>query len=86
MIRNVLGAVLALAGAAAAVPSPFRDRRDGRPGRRRPRAHESDAPDSDAPETWPPTWEPGPSVQTSPWPEPEGDDPYVGPEKPSPSG
>ncbi|MFB6874811.1 hypothetical protein [Streptomyces sp. NPDC056323] len=33
MIRNVLGSVLALVGAAAAVLSPFRDWYDGRPGR-----------------------------------------------------
>ncbi|WP_328721191.1 hypothetical protein OHT52_17710 [Streptomyces sp. NBC_00247] len=33
MIRNVLGSVIALAGAAAAVLSPFRDWYDGRPGR-----------------------------------------------------
>ncbi|MFG2624424.1 hypothetical protein [Streptomyces sp. NPDC048473] len=33
MLRNVLGSVLALAGAAAAVLSPFRDWYDGRPGR-----------------------------------------------------
>lgn len=33
MIRNVLGSVLALAGAAAAVLSPFRDWYDGRLGR-----------------------------------------------------
>ncbi|GAA2977950.1 hypothetical protein JCM13580A_27480 [Streptomyces drozdowiczii] len=190
MIRNVLGAVLALAGAAAAVLSPFRDWYDGRLGRHyrlgdlftgtgvtgthpgglfgslwlpflcaavvtvlgvllrsralvalagvvvlgftvlwmvrvfqvtdslavegdgsglglgvalalgggvlilagawvmagRHRAPRYDAPGSDAPDTWPPTREPGPSVQTSPWPEPEGDDPYVGPDKPGPSG
>ncbi|NEC66205.1 hypothetical protein [Streptomyces sp. SID9727] len=85
MIRNVLGAVLALAGAAAAVLSPFRDWYDGRLGRRRRRAPESAAPDS-APDTWPPTWEPGPSVQTSPWPEPEGDDPYLGPDPARPPG
>ncbi|MFD7863984.1 hypothetical protein [Streptomyces sp. NPDC057682] len=36
-------------------------------------------PDSADPDTWPPTREPGPSVQTSPWPEPEAE-PYVGPE------
>ncbi|MGW0939411.1 hypothetical protein [Streptomyces sp. NPDC002666] len=36
------------------------------------------APGSADPDTWPPTREPGPSVQTSPWPEPEVD-PYVGP-------
>ncbi|MFG2565333.1 hypothetical protein ACGFR6_07825 [Streptomyces sp. NPDC048567] len=60
-------------------------------GRHRPPRYA--APDSSAPDTWPPTREPGPSVQTSPWPEPEGDDPYVGPDtsrppsgKPSPPG
>ncbi|SEC90132.1 hypothetical protein SAMN05216483_2637 [Streptomyces sp. 2131.1] len=188
MIRNVLGAVLALAGAAAAVLSPFRDWYDGRLGRHyrlgdlfsgtgvagthsgglfgslwlpflcaalvtvlgvlmrsralvalagvvvlgftvlwmvrvfqvtdslavtgdgsglgpgvalalgggalilagawvmsgRRRAPQYDAPGSGAPDTWPPTREPGPSVQTSPWPEPEGDDPYVGPPPDSP--
>ncbi|MFD5342828.1 hypothetical protein ACFWJY_03410, partial [Streptomyces anulatus] len=30
-------------------------------------------------DTWPPTQEPGMSVQTSPWPEPEVD-PYTGPD------
>ncbi|WP_330453137.1 MULTISPECIES: hypothetical protein [unclassified Streptomyces] len=187
MIRNVLGAVLALAGAAAAVLSPFRDWYDGRLGRHyrlgdlftgtgvtgahpglfgslwlpflcaavvtvlgvllrsralvvlagvavlgftvlwmvrvfqvtdslavtgdgsglgpgvalalgggvlmllgawamsgRRRAARYDAPGSGDPDTWPPTREPGPSVQTSPWPEPEGDDPYVGPPPDSP--
>jgi len=163
MIRNVLGAVIALAGAAAAVLSPFRDWYDGRPGRhyrlgavvtvvgvllrsralvalagvvvlgfavlwmvrvfqvtdslavagdgsglglgvalalgggvlilagagvmsgrRRRREPEFGAPGSADPDTWPPTREPGPSVQTSPWPEPEGDDPYVGPHPDSP--
>ncbi|MFF3323039.1 hypothetical protein [Streptomyces sp. NPDC002889] len=33
MIRNVIGSILALAGATAAVRSPFRDWYDGRPGR-----------------------------------------------------
>ncbi|MEW2555349.1 hypothetical protein AB0957_26920 [Streptomyces zhihengii] len=33
MVRNVIGSVLALAGATAAVWSPFRDWYDGRPGR-----------------------------------------------------
>ncbi|MGQ4484592.1 hypothetical protein LRE75_20060 [Streptomyces sp. 372A] len=191
MIRNVLGAVLALAGAAAAVLSPFRDWYDGRLGRhyrlgdlftgtgaagtqsgglfgslwlpflcaavvavlgvvlrsralvavagvvvlgftvlwmvrvfqvtdslavagdgsgldvgvalaggggvlmllgagvmsgRRRRVRRYDAPDSADPDTWPPTREPGPSVQTSPWPEPEGDDPDAGPDRSSPPG
>lgn len=86
MTRNARGAVLALTGAAAAVLSPFRVRRDGRPGRRRRRAPADDPADSAAPDTWPPTWEPGPSVQTSPWPEPEGDDAYTGPDESSRSG
>lgn len=43
------------------------------------------APGSADPDTWPPTREPGPSVQTSPWPEPEVD-PYVGPPSGPPSG
>ncbi|MFD8686904.1 hypothetical protein [Streptomyces sp. NPDC059651] len=48
-------------------------------GRRRPRREQPyAAPGSADPDTWPPTREPGPSVQTSPWPEPEAD-PYVGP-------
>ncbi|MFG2598151.1 hypothetical protein [Streptomyces sp. NPDC048462] len=50
-------------------------------GRRRSagRLEPYDAPGSANPDTWPPTREPGPSVQTSPWPEPEAD-PYVGPD------
>ncbi|MGW0788262.1 hypothetical protein ACWD04_08390 [Streptomyces sp. NPDC002911] len=35
-------------------------------------------PPDDRPDTWPPTQEPGPAAQTSPWPEPEAD-PYTGP-------
>ncbi|MFF3392265.1 hypothetical protein ACFYW1_15230 [Streptomyces sp. NPDC002669] len=104
MIRNVLGAVLALAGAAAAVLSPFRDWYDGRPGPgwgvaqaaagwvlllvgvvvmsgwpgRRARDRPYAAPGSEHPDTWPPTQEPGPSVQTSTLPEPEPEL-YTGP-------
>ncbi|MFF9351017.1 hypothetical protein [Streptomyces sp. NPDC014734] len=37
------------------------------------------APGSEHPDTWPPTQEPGPSVQTSTLPEPEPD-PYTGPD------
>lgn len=61
----------------------------GRPGRGGHRAggrrvdrpdHEPyPVPGSEHPDTWPPTQEPGPSVQTSPGPEPERD-PYTGPE------
>ncbi|MEU1348797.1 hypothetical protein [Streptomyces sp. NPDC005795] len=54
----------------------------GRHPRREPRYA---APGSSDPDTWPPTREPGPSVQTSPWPEPEAE-PYVGPGSPSASG
>ncbi|PZT75929.1 MULTISPECIES: hypothetical protein [unclassified Streptomyces] len=61
------GGLLILAGAAVM---------SGRSGARwRP----YDAPGAGTPDTWPPTREPGPSVQTSPWPEPEGDDTYTGP-------
>ncbi|MET9915964.1 hypothetical protein ABZZ04_02640 [Streptomyces sp. NPDC006435] len=104
MIRNVLGSVLALAGAAAAVLSPFRDWYDGRPGPgwglaqaaaggvlllagvvvlsgwpgRGARDRPYTAPGSEHPDTWPPTQEPGPSVQTSTLPEPEPEL-YTGP-------
>ncbi|MFF9568395.1 hypothetical protein [Streptomyces sp. NPDC014685] len=104
MIRNVLGSVLALAGATAVVLSPFRDWYDGRPGLgwgvaqavaggvlllaglvvmsgwpgRRTRERPYAAPGSEHPDTWPPTQEPGPSVQTSTLPEPEPEL-YTGP-------
>ncbi|MFE9459069.1 hypothetical protein [Streptomyces californicus] len=42
-------------------------------------------PPADQVDTWPPTREPGMSVQTSPWPEPEMD-PYTGPEHGGPGG
>lgn len=63
------GGVLMLLGAALMSGR----RRRGRAGR------VYEAPGSGDPDTWPPTREPGPSVQTSPWPEPEGDAPYAGP-------
>ncbi|MEE4489733.1 hypothetical protein [Streptomyces sp. BE230] len=66
-----VGGVLLLLGAAL---MSGRGRRDRRPRVAQPYA----APGSADPDTWPPTREPGPSVQTSPWPEPEVD-PYVGP-------
>ena len=71
------GGVLLLLGAAL-----MRGRGGGAAWRRRRSRRRRDepyaAPGSAAPDTWPPTREPGPSVQTSPWPEPEVD-PYVGP-------
>ncbi|THA73905.1 hypothetical protein E6R60_23205 [Streptomyces sp. A0642] len=75
------GGVLLLLGAAL-MPGPGRG---GRPERRRRREEPYAAPGSAAPDTWPPTREPGPSVQTSPWPEPEVD-PYVGPPPDRPGG
>ncbi|MFF9789435.1 hypothetical protein [Streptomyces bacillaris] len=43
------------------------------------------APPADQVDTWPPTQEPGMSVQTSPWPEPEVE-PYTGPDPRDPAG
>ncbi|MFE2291138.1 hypothetical protein [Streptomyces sp. NPDC059452] len=51
----------------------------GRGRRDRPVPEPYAAPAADQVDTWPPTQEPGMSVQTSPWPEPEVD-PYVGPD------
>ncbi|ROQ66925.1 hypothetical protein EDD93_1343 [Streptomyces sp. 840.1] len=67
------GGVLLLLGAALM---------SGRRRRSAARPEPYDAPGSADPDTWPPTREPGPSVQTSPWPEPEAD-PYVGPDSES---
>ncbi|MER7725639.1 hypothetical protein [Streptomyces sp. NPDC096323] len=67
------GGVLLLLGAAL-----MRGRGGGAGRRVRRRDAPYAAPGSADPDTWPPTREPGPSVQTSPWPEPEVD-PYVGP-------
>ncbi|MEU8503732.1 hypothetical protein AB0C40_03175 [Streptomyces brevispora] len=67
------GGVLLLLGAAL-----MSGRGGGRLGARADRNRPFKAPGSAEPDTWPPTREPGPSVQTSPWPEPEVD-PYVGP-------
>ncbi|MEV7402145.1 hypothetical protein AB0N93_17385 [Streptomyces sp. NPDC091267] len=67
------GGVLLLLGAALMSGRPGR-----RLGARADRSRPYVAPGSADPDTWPPTREPGPSVQTSPWPEPEAE-PYVGP-------
>lgn len=67
------GGVLLLLGAAL-----MSGRGRTRLGTRADRSRPYDAPGSEDPDTWPPTREPGPSMQTSPWPEPEAD-PYVGP-------
>ncbi|MFF2328269.1 MULTISPECIES: hypothetical protein [unclassified Streptomyces] len=71
------GGVLLLLGAAL-----MSGRHGGRRGGRRPSRTGSDrpypAPGTEHPDTWPPTQEPGPSVQTSTLPEPEAE-PYTGP-------
>ncbi|MFF8554178.1 hypothetical protein ACF058_15220 [Streptomyces sp. NPDC015501] len=77
-VANALaGGALMLIGA-----SLMRGRRSGRgrrPAREREPAEPFAAPPPDRVDTWPPTREPGMSVQTSPWPEPEVD-PYTGPD------
>ncbi|WP_329195658.1 hypothetical protein [Streptomyces sp. NBC_01435] len=64
------GGALLLVGAAV-----MSGRRSARGTHDRPYA----APGSESPDTWPPTQEPGPSVQTSTLPEPEPE-PYTGPD------
>ncbi|MEU5714768.1 hypothetical protein AB0G71_03065 [Streptomyces sp. NPDC020403] len=51
----------------------------GRGRRRRGGTEPYPVPRDDRPDTWPPTQEPGPAAQTSPWPEQERD-PYTGPD------
>ncbi|MES9509303.1 hypothetical protein ABWJ92_23295 [Streptomyces sp. NPDC000609] len=67
------GGALLLVGAAV-----MSGRRSARGAHDRPYA----APGSKNPDTWPPTQEPGPSVQTSTLPEPEPE-PYTGPDPPA---
>ncbi|MFH9606113.1 hypothetical protein [Streptomyces sp. NPDC017448] len=83
VVNALAGGVLMLIGALL-----MRGRRSGRerrpglgrrPGRGREPVEPSAAPAPDRVDTWPPTREPGMSVQTSPWPEPEVD-PYTGPD------
>ncbi|WP_392752162.1 hypothetical protein [Streptomyces sp. LN590] len=69
------GGVLLLLGALLMSGRQGSGSRLGRRARNQPYA----APGAEDPDTWPPTQEPGPSVQTSPWPEPEVD-PYTGPD------
>ncbi|MFH8471144.1 hypothetical protein [Streptomyces sp. NPDC018000] len=79
------GGVLLLSGAVVMPGRHGGGRRTARRGRVQPYA----APGSENPDTWPPTQEPGPSVQTSTLPEPEPD-PYTGPSptarRPGPEG
>lgn len=69
------GGVLLLLGAAVMSGRRGAGRRSVRKGHDRPYA----APGSENPDTWPPTQEPGPSVQTSTLPEPEPEL-YTGPD------
>ncbi|MFH9265895.1 hypothetical protein ACH4KN_16790 [Streptomyces sp. NPDC017546] len=76
-VANALaGGLLMLIGA---LLMSGRDRRGRRNRRGREPVEPYTAPGADQVDTWPPTQEPGMSVQTSPWPEPEAD-PYTGPE------
>ncbi|WNF28827.1 hypothetical protein RI138_19455 [Streptomyces sp. C11-1] len=77
-----VGVANALAGGALMLIGALlmRGRRSRREGRReREPVEPYAAPAADQVDTWPPTQEPGMSVQTSPWPEPEVD-PYTGPD------
>ncbi|MBD3554059.1 MULTISPECIES: hypothetical protein [Streptomyces] len=82
VVNALAGGVLMLIGAAL-----MRGRRSRSAGRERRRDQPSGepfaVPPSDQVDTWPPTREPGMSVQTSPWPEPEVD-PYTGPDPHAP--
>ncbi|MEL5961261.1 hypothetical protein AADR41_42025, partial [Streptomyces sp. CLV115] len=69
------GGVLLLLGAAVMPGRRGAGRRSAREGHDRP----YEAPGSEHPDTWPPTQEPGPSVQTSTLPEPEPEL-YTGPD------
>ncbi|MFH8881308.1 hypothetical protein [Streptomyces californicus] len=78
VVNALAGGVLMLIGAALT-----RGRRSRGAARERRRGRAAGepfaAPPADQVDTWPPTREPGMSVQTSPWPEPEAD-PYTGPD------
>ncbi|MDW4897536.1 hypothetical protein RB625_03915 [Streptomyces californicus] len=82
VVNALAGGVLMLIG--AALMRGRRNRGAGR-GRRRdqPSGEPFAVPPADQVDTWPPTREPGMSVQTSPWPEPEVD-PYTGPDPRAP--
>ncbi|MFE7136402.1 hypothetical protein ACFVAG_01485 [Streptomyces sp. NPDC057644] len=79
VVNAVAGGVLMLIG--ALLMSGRRSRRERRAVRERERkpVEPFAVPAADQVDTWPPTQEPGMSVQTSPWPEPEVD-PYTGPD------
>lgn len=75
-----VGVANALAGGVLMVIGALLMRGRGRRSRREPEpAERYAAPAADQVDTWPPTQEPGMSVQQSPWPEPEVE-PYTGPD------
>ncbi|MFJ4825272.1 hypothetical protein ACIP5L_18555 [Streptomyces bacillaris] len=87
VVNALAGGVLMLIGALL-MKGRARGAGWGRPRERsRERAVEEPyaAPPADQVDTWPPTQEPGMSVQTSPWPEPEVE-PYTGPDPREPHG
>ncbi|MFJ2022769.1 hypothetical protein ACIODW_03010 [Streptomyces sp. NPDC087897] len=79
VVNALAGGVLMLIG--AVLMGGRRSRRERKAGRgpERETVEPYAAPAPDRVDTWPPTREPGMSVQTSPWPEPEVD-PYTGPD------
>ncbi|MGW1333034.1 hypothetical protein ACWD7B_01990 [Streptomyces rubiginosohelvolus] len=77
VVNALAGGVLMLIG--ALLMSGRRSRRERRAVREREPVEPFAVPAADQVDTWPPTQEPGMSVQTSPWPEPEVD-PYTGPD------
>ncbi|MFD4026970.1 hypothetical protein ACFWRV_26200 [Streptomyces sp. NPDC058576] len=75
----VAGGLLMLIGALLMSGRRSRRERSRGPVREREPVEPFAVPAADQVDTWPPTQEPGMSVQTSPWPEPEVD-PYTGPD------
>ncbi|MFH8361280.1 hypothetical protein ACH4FV_17050 [Streptomyces anulatus] len=73
VVNALAGGLLMLIGALLMSGRGRRSRREREP------VEPYAAPAADQVDTWPPTQEPGMSVQTSPWPEPEVD-PYTGPD------
>ncbi|MYT80502.1 hypothetical protein YW3DRAFT_01399 [Streptomyces sp. MnatMP-M77] len=82
VVNALAGGVLMLIGALLMSGRGRQVRRSRRDREREP-VEPYAAPAADQVDTWPPTQEPGMSVQTSPWPEPEVD-PYTGPDPRAP--
>ncbi|MEU8765461.1 hypothetical protein AB0C94_00780 [Streptomyces griseus] len=82
VVNALAGGVLMLIGALLMSGRGRQVRRSRRDREREP-VEPYAAPSADQVDTWPPTQEPGMSVQTTPWPEPEVD-PYTGPDPRAP--